>query len=240
MQIACNQASNQPLQQGSLEAEDPQNVSMLQLWLKNVPKQAVYNHSQAILDKLIIPAFARRDIIIRRPVEQDAERVRKKLLSMEHIEEKLFKNNGVADSLFSLVIAAPNTKKTAYKIYGVIKYEFYSKFCYVSLLHIHPKRRRLKYASLLLNAVMIDAEHAKKTIRLSSTLEGIPLYLAFNFVPCSIYDDAMKLKRWHQLSFSQKKLMLEEQMLPELAFNLENFTSASANLANALEFDSKN
>lgn len=170
--------------------------------------------NEPILEDVILPVLFARNIAIRRPTEDERQRIKNKLLiddDEENFHEEMFKLTGIKKDNHSFVLESKSAISNESKIYGAITYSYEEnnsqKICTIHSLQIHPKYKGLKFGSLLLDSVLLEAKKKRcQSVKLASSAEGLPLYLSVGFVP-RFFDSDIDLNLdswWGTLSLEEQ------------------------------------
>lgn len=200
-----------------------------QLFAALIAPRSIDEYESRFKEEVIFPILYARNAILRWPNKEEFLRIQKKLYVF--VQSCAFKdiveNGGTVtyekdERDFGLVIETPSNKNAKIsKIFGAIHYGFEFGECVIRSLKVHKKKYQLKYGSLLLCAAV---HHAKQnhiaTCKLSTTLEGIPLYVSFGFIPEDIRKDRHAANIWRDFSSERKITYIKDQENKLLHLNI--------------------
>ena len=198
----------------------------------------------------MLPLLFAKNIAIRRPTIDEQQRMINKLLidgDESSISEDIFKLTDKKEEVYSFVLESKSAINNESNIYGAITYSYShkksQKICRIGSLKIHPKYHGLKFGSLLLDSVLLEAKKKGcKSVELTSTDEGFPLYLSVGFVPELLdlnFEEVSLNGWWDTLSLEEqvKGLSVYDDVDLLLIFEIEKYSEKVFNhLQKALNF----
>lgn len=227
-------SNNDPVQDMEVEKTRELDADDRMLYLISVTFSGIGHSSQSwpnsrflksdCYERVALPAFSHRNLVIRPPFPNEAKIVSKLLIFSDQKKVKaIIQKNKSYRRVFGskknhtiLVIQERNGK-----IQGAVDFLFeniiglpHGRFCHISSLGIDQSMQGRGYGSLLLACVILEANEMNfESLQFLSNEEGAPLYDKFCFrtlaIPESTWETYPKEERIQQLGTAEDDIIFE-------------------------------
>lgn len=214
-----------------------------QLFAAMIAPRSIDEYETKFKEEIVFPILFARNALIRWPNKDEFLRIQRKLsvFPQSCAFKNIVENGGTViyeedERDYFLVLETQSNKNAKIsKIFAAIDYGFEFGECIIRSLKVHKKKYQLKYGSLLLSAAI---HHAKQNhisrFKLTTTLEGIPLYASFGFIPED--SDRSTATMWRSYSKERKMEYIKLRENKLLYLNIDEEPSYQNCWENALNY----